>query len=245
MARNQLVSTDIGSFKIDRRMIMLLVLAGLALSSWRFLAEYPQHNPWAPLDLNDPPGWATARKLSALKESPEVCRSVLERSQIAFTALEPAEAADAACSRPDRTALDEFPFSGNNPATTCTIAAGLQLWMEKTVQPTADDIFDSAVISVQHLGTYSCRRLYGADGGPWSEHATGNAIDISGFILADGTKINLLNDWNGESEKTLFLRAIRDGACSSFGTVLSPDYNAAHRDHFHFDQANRSWSVCR
>jgi hypothetical protein len=31
-----------------------------------------------------------------------------------------------------------------------------------------------------------------------------------------------------------------------FGTVLSPEYNAAHADHFHLDQAARTFGgVCR
>ena len=40
---------------------------------------------------------------------------------------------------------------------------------------------------------------------------------------------------------------LRDGACGLFATVLSPDYNAAHRDHFHLDQAARGrfGGVCR
>ena len=44
--------------------------------------------------------------------------------------------------------------------------------------------------------------------------------------------------------KSLFLRAIRDGACGIFGTVLGPESNAAHRDHFHFDAAERRKSYC-
>jgi hypothetical protein len=39
---------------------------------------------------------------------------------------------------------------------------------------------------------------------------------------------------------------VRDKACDAFGTVLSPDYNAAHADHFHLDQADRGYGAfCR
>ena len=44
------------------------------------------------------------------------------------------------------------------------------------------------------------------------------------------------------------LREVRDGACDLFATTLSPDYNAAHRDHLHLDQAARGargWRACR
>ena len=66
--------------------------------------------------------------------------------------------------------------------------------------------------------------------------------------LADGTRISLLEDWPGSDARSLFLREVRDGACDLFATVLSPDYNEAHRDHLHLDQAQRGsfgWRGCR
>ena len=113
------------------------------------------------------------------------------------------------------------------------------------VQPAAQDIFGSGVAQIEHLGTFSCRRLYGRSEGAFSQHATGNAIDVAGFRLDDDTFISVLGDWNDQGDKGQFLRRVRDGACSAFATVLSPDYNAAHADHFHLDQAGRWRSVCR
>ena len=52
----------------------------------------------------------------------------------------------------------------------------------------------------------------------------------------------------GDPAERRFLRRVRDGACGLFATVLSPDYNAAHRDHLHLDQADRGmggWRSCR
>ena len=65
------------------------------------------------------------------------------------------------------------------------------------------------------------------------------------IVLEDGTRISVLSDWPGEGDKQRFLREVRDGACGAFSTVLSPDYNAAHADHFHFDMDSRWVSVCR
>jgi hypothetical protein len=36
---------------------------------------------------------------------------------------------------------------------------------------------------------------------------------------------------------------VRDGACLFFDGVLSPDYNAAHRDHLHLDRGR--YRYCR
>ncbi len=59
----------------------------------------------------------------------------------------------------------------------------------------------------------------------------------------------VLGKRRGKKRQALFaLREVRDGACDLFATVLSPDYNAAHRDHLHLDQAERGemgWRACR
>jgi len=57
----------------------------------------------------------------------------------------------------------------------------------------------------------------------------------------------VLGDWNDADDDAAFLREVRSGACELFSTVLSPDYNAAHADHLHFDQAARGamgWRGC-
>ncbi len=230
-------------FRDARRAMVVLVLLIAAIAGWQWLQDHPQHNPHAPLDLRDPPGWATARKLTALRDDVTECRAVLERSAVAFTAL-PATG-DGPCARPDRTRLGDYPLAPDTPAVTCPVAAALELWRRDSVAPAARDILGSELARIEHLGAFSCRRMYGGADGPWSEHATANAIDIAGFVLEDGRQISVLGDWEGTGDEAAFLRAVRDGACGSFATVLSPDYNAAHADHFHLDQDDRWAGVCR
>ena len=74
-------------------------------------------------------------------------------------------------------------------------------------------------------------------------NASADALDISGFRLADGRSVSVLKDWPKQNQDAQFLRQVRDGACEAFSVVLSPDYNAAHRNHFHVDVGR--WSVCR
>ena len=230
--------------RIDRPAIWLLLAAAVLLAGRAWLRDHPQHDPWAPLDLRDPPGWATRGKLAGLRSDPSECRAVLERSEVAFAVLDPA--GEGACRREDRTVLSGFPLAPARPPTSCAIAAGLELWLRREVQPAAGELLGSPVARIEHLGAYSCRRLYGSATGRWSEHATGNAIDIAAFVLADGRRVSVLRDWDGDDAEAEFLERTRGGACGVFGTVLSPEYNEAHRDHLHLDQAARGFGgFCR
>jgi len=76
-----------------------------------------------------------------------------------------------------------------------------------------------------------------------SRHATAEAFDVAGFVLADGRRIRVLGDWSADTSSAKFLRDVRDGACRFFDGVLSPDYNAAHRDHLHLDRGR--YRYCR
>jgi hypothetical protein len=131
--------------------------------------------------------------------------------------------------------------------TSCPVAAALTVW-ERQVQADARRLLGTSVRRFVHAGSYSCRRLYNRADGPFSEHATADAVDILGFELEDGRRLSLLRDWNGTRAAAAFLRAARNAACPVFTTVLSPDYNQAHRDHLHFDTADRGpagWRACR
>lgn len=99
------------------------------------------------------------------------------------------------------------------------------------------------LVGLQVVAHYACRTRNSRPGARLSEHALGNAIDISAFILADGTRISVL-DWRGRD--SALLRRLHRGACGPFGTVLGPDADRHHQDHFHFDVAEyRSGTFCR
>jgi len=240
-------SRRVGKFRTERRLILLAIFATVVFAGYSWMKAHPEHDPTAPLDLRDPIGMATATKLVSLRGDVSQCRAVLERSEIDYAALDPA--GEGPCARPDRTRLVDFPLTPRTPPITCPVATALELWRAKEVEPAAQEIFGSALARIEHLGAFSCRRLYGLEEGAWSEHATGNAIDIAAFVLEDGTRISVLTDWNAENDReddrARFLREVRDGACAVFATVLSPDYNTAHADHFHFDQGGNWMGVCR
>ena len=118
---------------------------------------------------------------------------------------------------------------------TCPLAVSLAMFQRHALAPAARRWFDRGVRRIDHLGTFACRNIYGRPSGRRSEHASANAIDIAGFVLSDGRAVSVLRDWSGNSRRAAFLRDVRDGGCRFFAVVLSPNYNAAHRDHLHLD----------
>src|SRR5262249_47167991 len=86
---------------------------------------------------------------------------------------------------------------------------------------------------------YSCRGMNGNPYARISEHAFGNALDISSFTLADGRTVTVKTGWNGLPEEQGFLRDIQGAACEQFTTVLAPGSNVYHYDHIHVDLMRR------
>lgn len=117
---------------------------------------------------------------------------------------------------------------------TCPLATVLAGWARFGIDRAARQILGSPLVKVETMGSYACRNV--ASSGRRSAHATASAIDISAFILADGRRISVLDDWYaGSRAEKQFLFTIHQSACKRFGTVLGPAYNAAHRDHFHVE----------
>lgn len=223
---------------------LLLILIGGAVAGWRWLERHPQHNPYAPFSLAHPIGWATTDKLTVLVETPFACRAVLSDGGVRFAAARPIGSGECRLNDRTRLAASSITLRPDQPNSTCAAAAGLILWQRKIVAPAAERHLGQRVISFEHLGTTNCRRIAG--GSRMSEHATGNAYDISAFRLSSGRRITLVGGWNGKADEQAFLHEIRHGACDIFATTLSPDFNTAHRDHFHFDMAAREFgTVCR
>ena len=127
----------------------------------------------------------------------------------------------------------------NLKAMRCGLAREFTGWVEHAVAPAARQMLGSDLVRMESMGTYACRAVVGVGGaaaGKLSGHATANAVDISAFLLQDGRRITIQQDWNGGDGATrAFLRTIRGSACKRFGTVLSPDYNAAHYNHLHLE----------
>jgi hypothetical protein len=203
----------------------------------------PQHSPLAPLDLANSVGFATRLKLARLRANPSACRQVVTHSPLLLTEI-PDRRNGQFCALEGAVAIERSSVRYSAPVrVSCPMAAALYLWEREVVAPAATRHLGAPVTRIDHLGTYSCRRVYGGVTGRPSQHATANAIDVAGFRLADGRHVSVLAGWHGDPAERAFLREVRDGSCRLFFGVLSPDYNDAHRDHFHFDMG--PYSLCQ
>jgi hypothetical protein len=118
----------------------------------------------------------------------------------------------------------------------CSMIPATNAWMRDRIQPAAYMRFGMPVVELKVLASYGCRPMNNQRGAKWSEHAFGNALDVSGFKLMDGRVIDIKTSWkNGSPEEKAFLREVHAGACEHFMTVLGPGSDAFHYDHFHVD----------
>ncbi|WP_296814878.1 extensin family protein [Brevundimonas sp.] len=238
----------------------------------------PEHLPWTPLDLDRPVGAATAAKIASLDVSDRAPQSRIDDET--ERCMQTLRDAGVEVERADDVDDGEFcvvqgavritgglvtPVRPEGLVMRCPLAVRYVVWERQTLRPAAEEILGSPVAHVEASG-YACRRIYGSTDPTSrpSEHARGNALDVSAIELEDGRRITVAYGWGPiradsraaerarEESATLpplfssgapmpttpearFLRRIRDEGCEVFGTVLSPEYNTAHRDHLHLD----------
>jgi hypothetical protein len=198
----------------------------------------PQDLPWKPFRLVDPPGLATRMKLARVSRDADLCRQVLAEGGVGFTPVPDRDRGD--CVTKDTVRLARG-FTPAGPLMTCKLALGYAFWMRHVVEPAARRDLGEPVVRVEHYGTYACRNIAGEP--VRSQHAYADAIDVAAFRTASGRRISVARDFRRDDAAGRFLHEVRDGACGAFKVVLSPDYNAAHRDHFHLDHGG-FW-LCR
>ena len=131
----------------------------------------------------------------------------------------------------------------------CPMVNTVDDWVREAIAPAAARYLGSPVVQIKVAASYSCRTRNGLAGAKLSEHGLANALDISAFLLADGRKVTLRRGWRGAPAEQAFLRAVHRSACKRFTTVLGPDADKYHQDHFHVDLARHNrkgtYRVCR
>ncbi|GLS19509.1 hypothetical protein GCM10007874_25260 [Labrys miyagiensis] len=130
------------------------------------------------------------------------------------------------------------------PAATVDSAmvGGLVRW-EAGMQAAARKELGESVVAIRVAASYDCRGMNNIKGAKLSEHAHGNAIDISGYITASGKEITVKKDFYGKGADAAFLKDVHGVTCDVFQVVLGPGSDGYHEDHFHMDMGH--WKACR
>lgn len=124
---------------------------------------------------------------------------------------------------------------GSSPG---TVSAGCE--MAHALADTLEGVADDGVVVARHLGTVACRTI--GDGSVLSQHASGNAIDLSGFDFGDGTAWTYEQHWDhdtdmpeGEAARWLYDTTYGWNEDEVWNVILTPNYNLAHDNHVHAD----------
>lgn len=137
---------------------------------------------------------------------------------------------------------------------TCEMAEATHRWLQGAVQPLAKKHMARALTGMTVAASYSCRTRNNKKGGKLSEHARANALDLSVFIFAGGQQVSVKDGWGSGALFGLvkgaehgFLKDVHKAACSYFSTVIGPDGDRYHHDHFHLDMQARAskYRYCR
>jgi hypothetical protein len=224
-------------------LLIAAVLFGYGVYSRRIHVP-EQYDPFTLYDFRAPHGPFTAYKRWRTLHDPQRCEAALAESRLAYKPMADTSS-PAGCELLNVvrvTQADDTRFSSSFLAT-CPLALSIADFEYNTVQPAAHDVFGERVTRIEHVGSYACRNVNHQQEGALSQHATANAIDLTGFVLADGKRITLAQWDDAGSKNADFLRRVHDGACRAFGSTLGPDYNALHKTHFHVDMG--PYSICR
>ena len=234
-----------------RSLLALTLCVAVAVTLWltQPWEHLPEHwNPAAPLALDHRLTVISRWKLAALDDAPDSCLAVLAAA--ADYPLEHLPLADytpaAGCPLTNvvRVHQSQVEFSSSF-VMRCPLLVRWLMFEAQQLQPLAIEHLGSPVERVEHLGTFACRNVYGRETGRVSQHATASAFDIAGFVMQDGRQVNVLDDWDNETapDSSQFLREVHQASCQYFGTVLGPEYNRAHANHFHMDISR--FGLCR
>lgn len=219
--------------------VLLALFLFIAIAGAFWFGLVPQSfSPLPSISLDQRPSMFTDARLSSLRFDPALCRAVLKEPHIDASPI-PDRDAGSNCGWVNAV---KFTHSGGAKIgvepLTCEMAAALTLWIEHEVQPLAREMFGQDVVRLGDMGTYDCRNIVGNPlwKGLRSQHAAANALDISGFTFADGRSISVLKDWKGKGKDAEFLHEVHRRSCRYFRVALSPNFNVAHANHFHFDR---------
>lgn len=201
-------------------------------------AAKPEEKPPEPVKPEDP---------AAL----QACLGALKEIGAEFKPLEPIRDEEQGCGIEAPIELSVvLPGIKLEPAGTmrCETALALSRWTKEMMLPAAAIALPGKkVTAIANASTYICRNRNSAATGKISEHAKGNAVDISTISFEKGEPLVMKPRGEDGTAEGAFQRTITAAACLFFRTVLSPGSDATHQDHLHLDVLERKggYLFCR
>ncbi|WP_039055481.1 extensin family protein [Enterobacter sp. Bisph1] len=222
-------------------LMVLCILVAVIYIGYRALPPY--YNPFAPLQLSDPPGRITQFKLRRLP--PQACSALLaEANQQRL--ISSVAVADSAGDCPLINVVRVRDFGAvklsSSFLASCPLALSSALFVAQQARPLTERFMGSQLTRIDHLGSYACRNIYNRANARRSEHASAEALDLSAFHLANGQSVTVLKGWR-QARTQPWLQAMLSASCGYYGNGLGPAYNAAHANHFHLGM--RGFGLCR
>ena len=145
------------------------------------------------------------------------------------------------------TAFGTVEISGE-PAMLCSFARQFSGWVREVAAPLTLGYAGQRLMRIEAGQGFGCRARYDKPGEVPSEHAKGDALDITAFVLADNRRIPVKQQASDIPPAGDLIHALRTTACGYFTTVLGPGSDPAHEDHFHFDTglhgATPNYRIC-
>lgn len=234
--------------------VLIATVVGGAYAVYTGALHIPEpYNPWAPLDPQALPDRWAGFKLARAKADPARCLAALARTDMRYEPVPDRTTGDG-CGFTNAVRLQSAAVRFNGPLTlSCPMALSFHQWERHGLQPAAAARVDQRVAAIEHVGSYACRNINRGEGAvpgaSRSRHATADALDLTALVLANGRRIAVQALWTPPATDGalaadhLLLRDAYTTACRYFDGVLGPDYNAAHRDHFHLETGG--YGMCR
>jgi hypothetical protein len=199
-----------------------------------------------------PSPWIARQWANASSTDGAACRAELKALGVKFTNVADHDHPDRrGCGIPHGVIVTRGPTGITySPAllVDCSLAATLPE-VERIVQDAAGRHLGAPIVRIDTLGTFACRHRTSMWGGDvLSEHALGLAVDIGAFVPKKGRAVSVVRDYElgaadpkapGAFLRDVYWRLKRE---SDLSFVLGPEYNEAHRNHFHLDRGLRWWT---
>jgi hypothetical protein len=226
--------------------ILMGLIIMVATGFWLYERLPAPYNPFSPLSIDDPPTFVTRYKLRQMSNQPQACLALLEQAK-AKGLLNFRSVPDTTgnCPLTHVVRVQNFGSVGLSSSflASCPLALSSTMFVHQRAVPLAQTEFGSPLTRINHLGSYACRNIYNREGARLSEHATADALDVSGFSFANKQQISVLKGWKDNGKGSEYLHTVFANGCPFFGNALGPEYNAAHANHFHLGM--RGFGLCR